>query len=142
MPEFRGYSDKQCSNSDSEAPSFSLCGGSSSARKPHFVYQRISGVNSPYSAFAYCRELAPAWVSKLDSLHTSGTLKPLSQAVEYDSAAEPLLLIDDQIRCVKLEHRQWWIPVREYSPPYCETDDHLLGVLRKVQMTFGPTIEK
>lgn len=70
----------------------------------------------------------PHWFGELDALHPAQTVKQINQAVDYAPRAKRYFLIDDHASCIEENHRDWWIEVNEFLPPY-DKDEELLRVL-------------
>lgn len=73
-------------------------------------------------------QVAPTWFADLPVIHPTGTVKYKSRC-----GRPCALLLDDQVGVVAAGEEDWWIPIKEFSPPYSEQDCELIKTLETIQ---------
>lgn len=71
--------------------------------------------------------VAPTWFADLPVIHPTGTVKYKSRC-----GCPHALLLDDQVEVVAEGEEDWWIPIKEFSPPYSEDDCELIKTLETI----------
>lgn len=72
-------------------------------------------------------QVVPTWFADLPVIHPTGTVKYKSRC-----GCPRALLLDDQVEVVAAGEEDWWIPIKEFSPPYSEDDCELIKTLETI----------
>jgi hypothetical protein len=72
-------------------------------------------------------QVVPAWFADLPVIHPTETIKYKQRCGRFYA-----LLLDDQIEVVAPGEEDWWIPIKEFSPPYSDQDRELIKTLEKI----------
>ena len=70
----------------------------------------------------------PCWFAGLDTIRPVGTIKYQSACGRSDA-----YLLDDQGGVIAPGERKWWIPIKEYLPPYSRDDRGLVDALDRIR---------
>jgi len=70
----------------------------------------------------------PCWFAGLDIIRPAGTIKYQSACGRSDA-----YLLDDQGGVIAPGERKWWIPIKEYLPPYSMEDRGFVDALDRIR---------
>lgn len=75
---------------------------------------------------------APQWFLDTHAIHPVGTVKYQSNVPNFSDYSHALL-VDDQSAVVATDELGWWVPVKEYLPPYSTEDFELSTALELIR---------